>query len=67
MNKKLTKSSVNRKICGVCGGFAEYLGMDPTVVRLIFVLASLLLGCGVLFYIIAAFVMPDGSNPPTTY
>ena len=36
MNKKrLYKSSRNKKICGVCGGIAEYLNMDPTVIRLI--------------------------------
>ncbi|MBQ7466346.1 MAG: PspC domain-containing protein, partial [Oscillospiraceae bacterium] len=35
MEKKLTKSATNRKIAGVCGGIAEYFGIDPTIVRLI--------------------------------
>lgn len=59
MKKKLYKSSYDRKICGVCGGFAEYLDMDSTVVRLLWVLFTLLGGCGILAYIIAAIVMPS--------
>lgn len=56
--KKLCKSSTDRKICGVCGGIAEYLGIDSTVVRLIFVIFGLV-SVGVLFYIIAALLMPQ--------
>lgn len=55
--KKLYKSSTDRKICGVCGGIAEYFGIDSTVVRLIFVIFGLV-SVGVLFYIIAALLMP---------
>ena len=62
MEKKLYKSKVNKKICGVCGGLAEYLNMDPTIVRLIVVLLTLAGGCGVLAYIIAAFIMPFDPN-----
>ncbi len=58
-NKKLTKSRNDRKLCGVCGGFAEYLNLDPTVVRLIWVLLSLCAGGGLIAYIIAALIMPD--------
>lgn len=36
-NKKLYKSSVNRMLCGVCGGIAEYFDIDPTLVRLVWV------------------------------
>ena len=43
--KRLTKSN-NRMICGVCGGIGEYLGIDPTVVRLLWVLLSVLGGAG---------------------
>ena len=43
---------------GVCGGIAEYFGIDPTVVRLIWVLFSLMGGCGILAYIIAAIIIP---------
>ena len=40
--KKLYKSDVDRKLCGVCGGIAEYLGIDSTIVRLIWVVLSFL-------------------------
>lgn len=59
MNKKrLYKSSRNKKICGVCGGIAEYLNMDPTVIRLITAIIALACGSGIILYIIMAFVMP---------
>ena len=57
--KKLYKSQYDRKLCGVCGGIAEYFDIDPTVVRLIWVLLVLCAGTGVLAYIIAALVMPE--------
>ncbi len=59
MEKKLYKSNTDKKICGVCGGIAEYLGIDSTVVRLIWVLAILFAGSGILAYIIAALIMPS--------
>ena len=58
MRKKLYKSS-DRKICGVCGGFADYFDIDPTVVRLLWVLFTLAGGSGILAYIIAAIIMDD--------
>lgn len=58
--KRLYKSSSDRKICGVCGGIAEYLGIDATVVRLIFVIFGLM-SVGVIFYLLAALIMP-GEN-----
>ena len=59
MEKKLYKSRANRMICGVCGGIAEYFNIDPTVVRIGWVLASLFFGSGILAYIIAAIIMPE--------
>lgn len=59
MEKKLYKSNTDKKICGVCGGIAEYLGIDSTVVRLIWILAILFAGSGILAYIIAALIMPS--------
>jgi len=59
MNKRLHKSQYDRKIAGVCGGIAEYLGVDPTAVRIAWVLAALFLGSGILAYIIAALIMPE--------
>ena len=55
--KKLYKSN-NRMICGVCAGVAEYFGIDPTIVRLIWA-ALALSGTGILLYIVAAIVMPE--------
>ena len=57
--KKLYKSRENRMICGVCGGIAEYFNIDPTLIRLAWVLFSLSAGSGILAYIIAAIVIPD--------
>jgi phage shock protein C len=58
MEKKLYKSNQNKMIDGVCGGIAEYFGIDPTVVRLIWALFSLMGGSGILAYIIAAVIIP---------
>ena len=60
--KKLTKSNTNKIFAGVCGGFAEYLGCDPTVVRLIFIALSIFVGSGLLLYILAAIIMPNAEN-----
>lgn len=59
MKKKLCKSRTDKKIAGVCGGFANYFGIDTTLIRLAWVLLVLCAGCGVLAYIIAAVVLPD--------
>lgn len=57
--KRLYKSRGQRMVSGVCGGIAEYLNVDPTIVRLVFVLLSLGGGSGLLAYIIAAIVIPE--------
>lgn len=62
MEKKLYKSNTDKKICGVCGGLAKFLGVDSTIIRLILVLAVFFAGCGILAYIIAALVIPDEPN-----
>ena len=56
--KRLCRASVDKKICGVCGGIAEYFGIDPTLVRLLWVLLCALGGSGVIAYIIAAVIVP---------
>lgn len=57
--KRLYRSSTDKMICGVCSGIAEYINLDPTVVRLLWVLLSLIsAGLGVIGYIIAAIIMP---------
>ena len=60
--KKLCKSNTNKKICGVCGGIAEYLNADPTLIRLAFLLIAALAGSGVIAYIAAALVMPESQE-----
>ena len=60
MDKKLYRSRKNKRLCGVCGGLGEYLGIDPTVVRLLVVLLSLSsVGMGVIIYFVAAFIIPE--------
>ena len=59
--KKLLKSN-NRKICGVCGGIAEYFGIDPFIVRLIWGVLALAWGTSIPIYIILAFVMDSRSD-----
>ncbi|MGN0533841.1 MAG: PspC domain-containing protein [Eubacterium sp.] len=59
MEKKLYKSLTDRKICGVCGGIANYFAIDATIIRLIWAIAVLCCGCGILAYIICAIVIPD--------
>lgn len=56
--KKLYKSSTDKKIAGVCGGIAEYFNIDPTLVRLGWVVFCALGGSGLLAYIIMAIIMP---------
>ena len=58
-NKRLYKSAFDRKICGVCGGIAEYFNVDPTLVRVGWIVAALLFGSGILAYIIVAIIMPE--------
>ncbi len=57
--KRLYKSSTDKKVCGVCGGIANYFDVDPTVIRLIWVIFTLVGGSGLIAYIIAAIIMPD--------
>lgn len=57
--KRLYKSSTDKKVCGVCGGIANYFDVDPTVIRLIWVIFTLAGGSGLIAYIIAAIIMPD--------
>lgn len=64
--KRLMRSVTDRRIAGVCGGLAEYLGVDSTVVRLAWVVLSIYPGaiiCGVIAYIVAWFVIPSAPEP----
>ncbi len=65
VQKRLMRSSVDCKIAGVCGGIAEYMDVDPTVVRLVWVLVSFFSGIvpGLIAYLVAWLVMPQASLP----
>lgn len=62
MSQKLYRSEDNRMIAGVCGGLAEYLNIDPSIVRLIFVLIILYGGSGLLVYLILWIILPVKSS-----
>ena len=59
MDKRLYRSRENRMLGGICGGIAEYFNIDPTLVRLGWVLFCALSGSGFIAYIIAAIIMPE--------
>ena len=58
MNKRLYKSNENKMVDGVCGGIAEYFGIDPALVRLAWVLFCAMGGSGFVAYIVAAIIIP---------
>ena len=58
MEKKLYRSTTNKTIAGVCAGFADYLNLDPTVVRVIWALVSLS-GAGLVAYLVCALIIPE--------
>ena len=58
MQKKLYRNTQNKMIAGVCSGVAEYVNIDPTVVRLIWALIGLS-GAGILAYLVAALIIPE--------
>ena len=59
MEKRLYKSNVDKKICGVCGGIGEYFDIDLTLVRLGWIVFCALGGSGIIAYIIAAIIIPQ--------
>jgi phage shock protein PspC (stress-responsive transcriptional regulator) len=65
--RRLERSTTDRKIAGICGGLADYFGIDSTVVRIAAVVLAIYPGaviCGILLYLVAWFVMP--SAPTST-
>jgi phage shock protein C len=62
-NKRLTRIQKDHMVAGVCSGLAEYMDMDPTVIRLIFVLLFFVTGPGILLaYLIMAIVVPNETS-----
>ncbi|MCP4361283.1 MAG: PspC domain-containing protein [Chloroflexi bacterium] len=66
MEKKLTRSTDDRMIAGVAAGVAEYLNIDPVLVRILFVLLALAGGPGVLIYLVLWLVMPQTNSNEKT-
>lgn len=62
MQKRLVRSRTARQLAGVCGGIAEYLDIDPTVVRLAWVLFSFSGGFGIFAYIVACCLIPEADR-----
>ncbi len=59
---QIHRSVRDRKLAGVCGGIAEWLGMDPTVIRLAWIALVLGWGSGALAYLVCALVLPEGQG-----
>jgi phage shock protein C len=62
MAKRLYRIEYDKRIAGVCGGLAEYLNVDPTLIRLAWVLLVFCVGGGIFAYILAAIIMPSKSE-----
>jgi len=56
--KRLTRSSTDKKIAGVCAGLADYFDLDPTIIRVVWLLLLICAGTGLLAYIILWIVLP---------
>ena len=56
--KRLTKSATDKTIAGVCGGIAKYFEVDPTLIRLLWIIFACMGGSGIIAYILAVIVMP---------
>jgi phage shock protein C len=56
--KRLTRSRTERWIGGVCGGIGNYFNLDPTIIRVVFILLALIVGGGLLIYLILWLVIP---------
>lgn len=62
MTKRIYRSKTEKMIGGVCGGVGEYFDIDPTIVRLLWVVAAFVCGGGILAYLIALIVIPYDKN-----
>ncbi len=59
MKKKLYRSKNEKKLAGVCGGIGEFFDIDPTLVRMAWVMFALFAGSGLIAYVIAALIIPE--------
>ena len=56
---RIHKSAADRKICGVCGGIVEWLGVDPVIIRIAWAVLAFGWGSGILLYFLLAFILPE--------
>lgn len=61
--KRVTRSSTDRMIAGVAGGLAEYFGIDPIIMRILFVVLAIFGGGGIILYLICWILMPEDATP----
>ena len=66
MREKRLRKSADQKVCGVCGGLGEYFGIDPTIIRVIYLILLFTTGIGILPYIILAIVMDEAPESEKT-
>ena len=67
MDKKLYRSAENSKICGVCGGIGEYFGIDPNIIRIAWVILSIIfILLGVILYVACVFILPKNGETQST-
>ncbi|MCR5395556.1 MAG: PspC domain-containing protein [Bacteroidales bacterium] len=57
--KKLQRSRTDKKLFGVCGGMAKYFDLDPTILRIIWLVLILCAGTGLILYLVCALLMPE--------
>jgi phage shock protein C len=57
--RKLYRSSTDRKLAGVCGGLAEYFNLDPTLIRVLFIVLAVLGGSGIIIYLAMWILVPN--------
>ena len=57
-SRKLYRSTSNRQLAGVCGGLAEYFNLDPTLIRVLFIILAVLGGSGVILYVAMWIIVP---------
>ena len=62
--KRFYRSSDDKMLAGVCGGIAEYFEIDPSIVRILWVLFSLNLGSGLIAYLLAWIIVPERGQSP---
>ena len=60
-NRKLCRSNTEKKLLGVCGGIGEYFNVDPTLVRIGWIISAFTFGAGLIAYLICAIVMPQNA------